>query len=220
MPTLDTPLTTRVDRAVELAHRVHRRQARKGTQIPYLAHVLGVAAIVLEDGGSEDEAIAALLHDSIEDAPDDFPVASVRREIREKFGEVVLAIVEHCTDTDVQPKPAWRARKARYLAALEQAPEISLRVSAADKLHNVRALIRDYRTHGDSLWDRFNPDAGKHGTLGYYRALVEVFKRRMPGALTNDLEQELIALERLAGSPVTGSGEGVVRRRGQAGNRE
>jgi (p)ppGpp synthase/HD superfamily hydrolase len=201
MPTLDTPLTDRFDRAVELAHRVHRQQARKGTQIPYLAHVLGVAAIVLEYGGNEDEAIAALLHDTIEDAPPDFPAAKVRSEIRAAFGDVVLAIVEHCTDTDVQPKPPWRARKAQYLAALEHAPEIALRVSAADKLHNVRALIRDYRSHGELLWNRFNPEAGKPGTLGYYRALVEVFKRRMPGPLADDLERELVELERLAGDP-------------------
>jgi (p)ppGpp synthase/HD superfamily hydrolase len=199
MPTLDIPLTDRFDRAVELAHRVHRHQARKGTQVPYLAHVLGVAAIVLEYGGSEDESIAALLHDTIEDAPRDFPVSKVRSEIREKFGKVVLTIVEHCTDTDEQPKPPWRARKARYLAALEHAPDIALRVSAADKLHNVRALIRDYRSHGELLWERFNPEAGKPGTLGYYRALVEVFTHRMPGALTNDLERELITLENLAG---------------------
>jgi (p)ppGpp synthase/HD superfamily hydrolase len=201
MPTLDTPLTDRFDRAVQLAHRVHRQQARKGTQIPYLAHVLGVAAIVLEYGGNEDEAIAALLHDTIEDAPQDFPAAKVRSEIRAAFGDVVLTIVEHCTDTDVQPRPPWRARKAQYLAALEHAPEIALRVSAADKLHNVRALIRDYRSHGESLWDRFNPEAGKPGTLGYYRALVEVFRRRMRGPLADDLERELIELERLAGDP-------------------
>jgi (p)ppGpp synthase/HD superfamily hydrolase len=198
MPTLDTPLTDRFDRAVELAHRIHRQQARKGTQIPYLAHVLGVAGIVLEYGGNEDEAIAALLHDTIEDAPPDFPAAKVRSEIRAAFGDLVLTIVEHCTDTDVQPKPPWRARKAEYLAALEHAPAIALRVSAADKLHNVRALIRDYRSNGELLWQRFNPEAGKSGTLGYYRALVDVFKRRMPGPLTDDLERELIALEHLA----------------------
>jgi (p)ppGpp synthase/HD superfamily hydrolase len=158
---------------------------------------LGVAAIVLEYGGSEAEATAALLHDSIEDAPPEMGVARVRHEILKRFGNDVLDIVEHCTDTDVQPKPPWQPRKAAYLARLEHAPAIALRVSAADKLHNVRSLIRDYRDVGDALWGRFNPEAGKAGTLWYYRALAGAFARRMPGPLADDLAREVRILEQL-----------------------
>ena len=209
MAELRTQLSNRVVIALDLAHRIHRKQARKGTQIPYIAHLLGVAAIVLEDGGSEDEAIAALLHDGIEDAPPEMGVAQVRREIRDNFGNDVLDIVEHCTDTDVQPKPPWPARKAAYVAALADAPVSALRVSAADKLHNVRSLIRDYRAVGDALWSRFNPEAGKAGTLGYYQRLAEVFKQRIPGPLSDDLARDVHTLEALTGfgdcPPMTGT---------------
>jgi (p)ppGpp synthase/HD superfamily hydrolase len=199
MNTLNVPLSGRFDAALKLAHRVHRTQARKGTQIPYIAHLLGVTAIVLEYGGCENEAIAALLHDAIEDAPTDMGVDTVRSAIRKHFGDEVLSIVEHCTDTDVQPKPPWQQRKAGYVASLEDAPAIALRVSAADKLHNVRSLIRDYRNVGEALWNRFNPEAGKDRTLAYYRALVEVFHRRMAGPLTDDLGREMMTLEQLVG---------------------
>src|SRR5688572_17027721 len=137
MNTLKVPLSGRFDAALDLAHQVHRIQARKGTQVPYVAHVLGVATIVLEYGGDENEAIAALLHDAIEDAPADTGAAGVRAAILEQFGDEVLSLVEHCTDTDLQPKPPWPARKAAYVASLEHAPKGALRVSAADKLHNV-----------------------------------------------------------------------------------
>lgn len=198
MATLEAPLSARFDAAFMLAHRIHRPQARKGSQIPYIAHVMGVAALVLEYGGNETEAIAALLHDAIEDAPADMGAQVVRREIRNAFGEEVLAIVEHCTDTDVQPKPPWRARKSAYVAAVEHAPTPALRVSAADKFHNVQSLIRDYRSFGDELWVRFNPEAGMSGTLWYYRSLAELFKNRMPGSLADDLDRAVDTLEALA----------------------
>lgn len=197
MAILETPLTTRFDSAFMLAHRIHRGQARKGSQIPYVAHVMGVAALVLEYGGDETEAVAALLHDTIEDAPAEMGAQAVRREIREAFGEEVLSIVEHCTDTDVQPKPPWQNRKAAYIAAVEHAPMSALRVSAADKFHNVQSLIRDYRSLGEELWVRFNPEAGKSGTLWYYLSLAEVFKRRMPGPLADDLDRAVRTLEGL-----------------------
>jgi (p)ppGpp synthase/HD superfamily hydrolase len=199
MPDLQRPLSERFDEALGFAHRVHRRQARKGAQVPYFAHVIGVASLVLEYGGSEDEAIGALLHDAIEDAPDDLPPNDVRAIIRDRFGGVVLDIVEHCTDTDANPKPPWRERKQRYVAAAEHAPLPAMTVSAADKLHNIRALIRDYRLVGDALWNRFNPEAGRSGTLGYYRALVELYQRRMPGPLADELQRALGELEQLAG---------------------
>jgi (p)ppGpp synthase/HD superfamily hydrolase len=199
MASLDHPLSSHFDDALALAHRVHRVQARKGTQVPYIAHVLGVASLVLEYDGTETEAIAALLHDALEDAPADFPVHRVREIIAVRFGRDVLDIVEHCTDTTEQPKPPWRERKARYLAAAEHTPPAAMKVSAADKLHNLRALIRDYRRHGNDLWARFNPEAGQNGTLGYHRALAEVYQRRMPGPLADDLNRAMSELEALTG---------------------
>ncbi len=201
MPRLEKPLSDRFDQALDFAHRVHRHQSRKGTQVPYIAHVMAVSAIVLEYGGSESEAIGALLHDALEDAPDDLPAGRVQTIIREQFGEDVLSIVEHCSDTTEQPKPPWRERKAGYIAAAEHSPRPAMIVSAADKLHNLRALIRDFRRHGDTLWDRFNPEAGSSGTLGYHRALVEIYQRRMPGALSDELARALSELEQLVGQP-------------------
>ena len=193
-------LTERFDAALALAHRVHRRQLRKGTTIPYIAHVLGVAALVLEYGGDEDEAIAAVLHDVLEDVAEfgvDLTTDALRHHIEERYGHKVLAIVDELTDTVEHPKPAWPARKAKHVAALRDAPPSALLVAAADKLHNVRSLIRDYRSAREQLWDRFNPEAGRDRILAYYRSLVELFKARLPGALADDLERELATLEDL-----------------------
>jgi (p)ppGpp synthase/HD superfamily hydrolase len=199
MAELQKPLTDRFDLALQLAHRVHRRQVRKGTEIPYVAHVMAVCALVLEYGGTEVEAIAALLHDTLEDAPPELGAAHVRDVIARDFGQDVLDIVSHCSDTTAQPKPPWRERKVRYIESLEHASMPALRVSAADKFHNVNALVRDYRRHGDALWDRFNPEAGKSGTLGYHRALANVFARRMAGPLAADLNRSMQCLEQLTG---------------------
>jgi (p)ppGpp synthase/HD superfamily hydrolase len=155
---------------------------------------------VMEYGGIEDEAIAALLHDVLEDAGEyapDLSLESLRHRIERCFGADVLNIVEHCTDTTEMPKPSWPDRKARYVRSLDHAPSSALRVSAADKFHNVQSLIRDYRAHGEELWARFNPEAGKSGTLDYYRSLVTVFKFRMPGALSDDLDRAFRSLEEL-----------------------
>jgi GTP pyrophosphokinase len=192
-------LTDRFDAALALAHRVHRQQLRKGTSIPYIAHILGVTSIALEYGANETEAIAAVLHDTIEDATPDMPAGLIRQLIREQFGDAVLAIVEHCTDTDVQPKPPWRARKLGYLEHLRTAPRDAMLVSASDKLHNVRSLLRDYRAVGDRLWDRFNKEAGRDGTLGYYRALLDAFSERLDNPIVAELQRTLEALEREAG---------------------
>ena len=188
------------DAALALAHRVHRRQKRKGTSIPYIAHVLGVTSLVLEYGGNEDEAIAAVLHDVLEDVAEfggGLTVDALSREIEARFGSTVLRLVEHMTDTVSHPKPSWPERKALHLTALGQAPRPALLIAAADKLHNVRSLKRDYRSAGEALWERFNPEAGRDRTLGYYRAALELFKARLPGALTDEFERELIALEEL-----------------------
>jgi GTP pyrophosphokinase len=201
MATLRRPLSDRFDAALLFAHRVHRGHARKGTepQVPYIAHILGVAGLVLEYGGTETQAIAALLHDAIEDAPEELGAGDVRRIIADDFGREVLTIVEHCTDTDEQPKPTWVERKKRYVEGVASAPEEALLVSAADKLHNVRALLRDYRQQGEALWSRFNKDAGRTGTLGYYRALVSAFSPRLRNPIVADLDRELTTLERDAG---------------------
>jgi (p)ppGpp synthase/HD superfamily hydrolase len=202
---LKQPLSARFSEALIFAADIHRHQARKGTQVPYVAHVIGVASIALEFGADEDEAVAALLHDAIEDAPDALgrdKANAVRGWIRLTFGERVLEIVEGCTDSDENPKPPWVARKTAYVARIAHEPASVLLVSAADKLHNVRALRRDYRAVGDVLWDRFNPEAGRSGTLGYYRALATAYRRCSEKvqdarlrALVELLEQEVTALE-------------------------
>ena len=136
-------LTTRFEDALVFAVRLHSGDTRKGTTIPYVSHVLGVASLALAHGANEDEAIAALLHDTVEDAKEDSE--SVRVEIRRRFGGAVLEIVDGCTDTRSKPKPPFRQRKERYLAHLPEAsPSVRL-VSAADKLHNARAILADYR---------------------------------------------------------------------------
>jgi (p)ppGpp synthase/HD superfamily hydrolase len=200
MAVLETPLSERFDEALTFAHRVHRQQARKGgAQIPYIAHILSVASLVLEHGGNETQAIAALLHDAIEDAPPDLPPEQMKAEIRARFGDDVLAIVEHCSDCDVQPKPPWQERKTRYIGCLSDAPQEALLVSAADKLHNTLSLLRDYRSVGHELWNRFNKDAGRDGTLGYHRALTDAFAARLDNPIVQELERALCALENEAG---------------------
>ena len=170
-------LTTRFSDAIMATHEIHVSQLRKGTTIPYIAHLLGVTSIALQHGAGEDEAIAALLHDAIEDAPDHLGAAGVRRLLRERFGERVLRIVEACTDTDARPKPEWRVRKDTYILHLANESDASvLLVSASDKLHNASAILWDFWAIGKRLWDRFNPAAGKEGTIGYCRGLVAVYR--------------------------------------------
>jgi (p)ppGpp synthase/HD superfamily hydrolase len=163
-------LSTRFDEALALAAELHRAQARKGTTIPYVSHLLTVASLVLEHGGTEDEAIAALLHDAVEDQGG----APTLARIDDLFGADVAAIVAGCTDADVTPKPPWRARKEAYVAHLAHASASVCLVSASDKLHNLRSIASDYETHGEALWGRFN--GGREGTLWYYRELVEAFR--------------------------------------------
>jgi GTP pyrophosphokinase len=184
-------LRERFDRALAFASELHRDHARKGTTIPYLAHLMGVTALVLEDGANEDEAIAALLHDAVEDRGGRETLEVIRRE----FGDEVAGIVEGCTDTDVSPKPPWRTRKERYLAHLRSAPRSVVRVSLADKLHNARALTSDLGTHGEELWRRFNPESDQ---LWYYRSLARIFRDLDAGPMAARLEREVVELETLA----------------------
>ena len=156
--------------ALGYASTLHATQLRKGTKTPYISHLLAVAALAIEYGANEDEAIAALLHDSIEDQGG----AEVRRRITALFGQTVADIVEGCTDTDVMPKPPWRERKERYIAHVSQtSPSVRL-VSMCDKLHNARSLIMDLRGKRADLWSRFS--AGRDETCWYYRQLVNVFR--------------------------------------------
>jgi (p)ppGpp synthase/HD superfamily hydrolase len=193
----DVPLlSSRFEDALVLAARLHARQRRKGSGVPYVSHLLGVASLVLEDGGDEDQAIAALLHDAVEDQGGP-PTLEV---IRARFGDTVAGIVLGCTDSDTIPKPPWRERKERYIAHLRHAPVAVRRVSAADKLHNARTIVADLRTVGDSIWSRFTAD--RDGTLWYYRSLVAVFKETGGGPLADALERVVAEMMRLSESPL------------------
>lgn len=198
-PTL-VPLSARFSEALGGAADLHAVQSRKGTAIPYIAHLLGVASIALHHGADEDEAIAALLHDAIEDAPRQLGAEWVRKWLRFRFGERVLGIVEGCTDPDVSPKPPWRKRKQTYIARVRKEPASVVLVSAADKLHNAGAVLSDYREIGDRLWKRFNADAGKAGVIGYYRGLAMAYKTTgYYPRLVRELDGVVSEIEREAG---------------------
>jgi (p)ppGpp synthase/HD superfamily hydrolase len=188
-------LTGRFDAALQLASDLHRPQTRQSTDIPYVAHLLAVASLVLEHGGTEDEAIAGLLHDAVEDQGGQATANLIRRH----FGDEVADLVRALSDTDITPKPPWRTRKEEYLLHLEDAPIGVLRVSAADKLHNARCIVRDYLHAGEDLWNRFSAPASDQ--IWYYRSLSEVFRRRLGGPLASDLSRTVADLEWLMVSP-------------------
>ena len=168
---------SRLAGALAAAERLHAGHKRKGTQVPYVSHLLAVAGLVLEGGGDEDAVVAALLHDAVEDAGGPPTLEAIRSE----FGERVAAIVAACSDTDEDPKPPWRERKAAYLRHLrdDALPDGALLVSLADKLHNARAIVADLREHGDALWARFN-ERDPAAQLWYYRWLADIFRARRP----------------------------------------
>lgn len=190
-----TALTARFRDALGFAAVLHADQVRKGSGIPYVAHLLAVAAIVIEEGGIEDLAIAALLHDAAEDQGG----SEILVRIRSLYGESVAAVVEACSDTTELPKPPWRERKERYIAHLAAVPDGVLLVSLADKLHNARAILRDYRAVGEVLWERFR--GGRSGTLWYYETLAETFERsgKFRG-LAGELRSVVDELVRIAGT--------------------
>src|SRR6266581_256420 len=165
-------LTSRFEEALTFATQLHAKQLRKGTTIPYVAHLLAVTALVLENGGDEDEAIPR------------------------RFGNRVVAIVDGCTDADVTPKPPWRARKEASIAHLRKAPASVRLVSTADKLHNARAVLGDYRVMGETLWRRFH--GGRTGTLWYYRAVVTALREGGTSPLIEELDRVVTELEQLA----------------------
>jgi GTP pyrophosphokinase len=184
-------LSERFTDALIFASHLHANQTRKGGGIPYIAHLLGVASIALEHGANEDEAIAALLHDAIEDQGGD----ATRQEIRRRFGDTVTDIVNGCTDADTTPKPPWRDRKEAYIAHIPKAsPSVRL-VAAADKLYNARSVLNDYRLIGEAVWERFQ--GGKDGSLWYYRAVVEALRTVESNPLIDELDRVVSELERL-----------------------
>jgi (p)ppGpp synthase/HD superfamily hydrolase len=192
-----TVLTDRFDRALLYATHVHGGQVRKGTSIPYIAHLLAVAATVLEYGGSEDMAIAALLHDAVEDQGGE-PRLS---DIRNRFGDRVADIVRSCSDTIVnsssgQKKEDWRIRKTRYIDHLSLVDQETLLVSLSDKVHNARSILRDLRKPeiGETIWDRFNNP--KSDTLWYYREAANAFVKHLPGQLATELRDIVDVLEK------------------------
>lgn len=194
---MDPRLGERFEEALGYAAALHREQTRKGGDgVPYIGHLLSVAGLVIEGGGSEDQAIAGLLHDAVEDQGG----APTLAEIRSRFGAEVAGIVAECTDADVVPKPPWQPRKQAYIDHLSEVSDETLLVSLADKLDNARAILRDHRLVGDDLWDRFSvTDPQLH--LWYYTSLLEVFRARIPETwLVDELARVLAELrERVAG---------------------
>jgi (p)ppGpp synthase/HD superfamily hydrolase len=185
------PLTQRFNDAFLFAAEKHGRQRRKASEIPYIAHLMSVAAIVLEAGGDEDLAIAALFHDVVEDCGGKPMLGEVRR----RFGDRVAHIVEGCTDAFTDPKPPWRERKENYLEHLKTADADVRLVSAADKLHNAREILKDYREGGEQVWERFK--GKREGTLWYYRALAHELSREN-NWIVKELQRVLPELEHLA----------------------
>jgi hypothetical protein len=177
-------LTERFLAAVAVAEDIHGRQRRTGTEIPYMAHLLVVCGLTIEDGGDEDQAITALLHDSVEDGGG----RPVLERIERSFGSRVASMVEELSDSiDGDADEPWIERKRSYL---EHLPEVTdegvLRVALADKVHNARSLVRDYRNEGHALWERFTQKTARD-QLWYYGGLAGFFQVRRPGGLTEDL---------------------------------
>jgi (p)ppGpp synthase/HD superfamily hydrolase len=185
-------LSSRFEEALLFANRLHARQKRKSTNTPYIAHLLSVTALVLEAGGSEDEAIAALLHDAVEDQGG----KKTLREIEKRFGAQVAKIVESCSDAYTFPKPPWKFRKETYIAHIPDATPEARRVSLADKLHNARSILRDLHLNGDETWTKFN--GGKKGTLWYYRTLLDSFMALDENYLIAELERVVSQIEEIS----------------------
>ena len=194
-------MTNRFEEALVFATKLHQEQRRKGSGVPYISHLLSVTALVIEQGGDEDEAIAALLHDAIEDQGG----PRAREQIRSRFGDHVTEIVDGCTDSETSPKPPWKGRKLAYIAHLGGASASIRLVSAADKLHSARTILNDYRTMGDEIWERF---AGrKEGTLWYYRSVLDVLSQAGRTPLIEELDRVVSQLEQLTERHSVGGGQ-------------
>jgi (p)ppGpp synthase/HD superfamily hydrolase len=175
------PLSKLYDEALVFASQLHRDQVRKGSGVPYIAHLLSVSSRVLSAGGTEVQAIAGLLHDAAEDQGGQ----AALDVIQARFGVEVAEIVSDCTDSWVEPKPPWRPRKEAYLAILPKKAPTSLLVSLADKVDNAEAILNDYRSIGEGLWERFT--GGREGTIWYYRELSAIFSGALSGPLAREL---------------------------------
>jgi GTP pyrophosphokinase len=186
-------LTSRFDEAFSYAHDAHDGQTRKGSGVPYISHLMGVASIVLDDGGSEDEAIGALLHDAAEDQGG----RARLEDIRTRFGNVVAKIVEDCTDSWADPKEPWLERKQAYIQHARKLSGPSLRVSAADKVHNAYAILRDLRNVGERAWERFN--ATPDDVVAYYESLVRAYREAGGGVLVDELDRVVRGIQREMG---------------------
>lgn len=184
-------LSSRYEAALVMATQLHASQKRKGTSIPYVSHLLAVSSLVLEHGGNENQAIAALLHDALEDQGG----LSTLDKIRDGFGDVVADIVDHCTDAYEDPKPEWRIRKEEFVASIAEKPLDATLVSRADKLHNARAILNDLRSLGDELWGRFTD--GKKGTLWYYQSPADAFDDTLGNSLSAELKRTVTEIKDL-----------------------
>ena len=178
--------TERFDEALTWASELHRQQTRNGKDVPYITHLLGVASLVGANGGDEDQVIAALLHDAIEDCVGDVP--DIVEQIEDRFGAHVLHIVDGCTDAYEDPKPPSMERKKNYLAHLRELPDDSpiYLVSLADKVHNARAIVADLHKVGEELWERFN--VTRDESIWYYSSLADIFREKQPGYLADELQ--------------------------------
>lgn len=185
-------LSDRFRRAFSKAFSLHREQHRKASQTPYMAHLMTVSSLVLENGGSEDQAIAALLHDAVEDAGG----LDTLNEIREEFGEYVADLVDGCTDSYTQPKPDWKPRKLAYLEKLKNESDDVKLISLADKVHNARSILLDLHLSGESTWDKFK--GKKSGTLWYYQALAKIFDDTPYPSLKHELRNLVDEIQTLA----------------------
>ena len=184
-------LSDRFNEAFNFAFHLHRYQLKKGSHIPYITHLMAVAALVVENGGDEDEAIAGLLHDAVEDQGG----LETLEQIRQQYGDEVASIVMECSDTSVTPKPPWRERKEKYLVHLEHASPKALRVSLADKVHNIRCIFFDYQRDGEDLWERFT--GKKDGTLWYYHSLSKAFHKVTDNVMLADFDHTLYLLDEM-----------------------
>lgn len=185
--------------ALLYAAEIHAEQVRKGSEVPYISHLLGVTGLVLREEGNEDEAVAALLHDAAEDQGGWARLDDVRR----RFGARVADIAEACSEPLENPKPPWKKRKQEYLDRIRTDHDPSaLLVSLADKVDNARAILRDHTEMGDDLWERFN--AGRDCQLWYHRALVEAYATRTDGQLLRELDEVVTLLEQRCGGPSPG----------------
>lgn len=189
---LPIELGERFQAAFELAFQLHRRQKRKGSQVAYISHLMATSALVIEMNGSEDEAIAALLHDAVEDQGG----YETLEQIRTQFGGEVARMVHECSDAFVSPKPPWKERKIQYLAHLPEASAGARRISLADKIHNARDLLITYAQCGEGTWERFR--GGREGTLWYYRSLVTTYQGCCGGAWVDELARIVGLLEQFS----------------------